>query len=81
MSQLGQLRITETYYLRVLKAESMKSGVRGATLSEIYIFFKFYFIFKLYIIVLVLPNIKMNILPCLFLVLAVYQQSLTFLGL
>ena len=24
------------------------------------IFFKFYFIFKLYIIVLVLPNIKMN---------------------
>ena len=26
----------------------------------IYLFFKFYFIFKLYIIVLVLPNIRMN---------------------
>ena len=26
----------------------------------IYLFLKFYFIFKLYIIVLVLPNIKMN---------------------
>ena len=26
----------------------------------IYLFFKFYFIFKLYKIVLVLPNIKMN---------------------
>ena len=25
-----------------------------------FLFFKFYFIFKLYIIVLVLPNIKMN---------------------
>ena len=29
-------------------------------LCFIYLFFKFYFIFKLYIIVLVLPNIKMN---------------------
>ena len=28
--------------------------------SKIWLFFKFYFIFKLYIIVLVLPNIKMN---------------------
>ena len=28
------------------------------------IFFKFYFIFKLYIIVLVLPNIKMNPYTC-----------------
>ena len=28
--------------------------------SFIYLFLKFYFIFKLYIIVLVLPNIKMN---------------------
>ena len=27
----------------------------------LFIFFKFYFIFKLYIIVLVLPNIKMNL--------------------
>ena len=27
---------------------------------KVKIFFKFYFIFKLYIIVLVLPNIKMN---------------------
>ena len=29
-------------------------------LSCFFIFFKFYFIFKLYIIVLVLPNIKMK---------------------
>ena len=29
-------------------------------LIQTHIFFKFYFIFKLYIIVLVLPSIKMN---------------------
>ena len=31
-----------------------------AFVKSLFIFFKFYFIFKLYIIVLVLPNIKMN---------------------
>ena len=36
----------------------------------IYLFFKFYFIFKLYIIVLVLPNIKMN-LPQLYIYLPI----------
>ena len=30
-------------------------------LMPIYLFFLFYFIFKLYIIVLVLPNIKINL--------------------
>ena len=30
------------------------------SLVLIYLFFKFYFIFKLYVTVLVLPNIKMN---------------------
>ena len=33
----------------------------GDCSHEIIIFFKFYFIFKLHIIVLVLPNIKMNL--------------------
>ena len=33
---------------------------QGPTLFFIFIFLKFYFIFKFYIIVLVLPNIKMN---------------------
>ena len=35
-------------------------GVGNGNLLQYSFFFKFYFIFKLYIIVLVLPNIKMN---------------------
>ena len=44
--------------------------VLGRYLSElqlVFLFFKFYFIFKLYNIVLVLPNIEMNppqVYPC-----------------
>ena len=34
--------------------------VQKAAIAHFFLTFKFYFIFKLYIIVLVLPNIKMN---------------------
>ena len=41
----------------IKKAEHRRTD---AFVKSLFIFFKFYFIFKLYIIVLVLPNIKMN---------------------
>ena len=44
--------VVPAIYFFIFLAESI--------LLFIYLFFKFYFIFKLYIIVLVLPNIKMN---------------------
>ena len=34
--------------------------IKKARVPEKHLFFKFYFIFKLYLIVLVLPNIEMN---------------------
>ena len=45
----------------IFEVRFQKAKVLTAPLYFFKIFFKFYFIFKLYIIVLVLPNIKMNI--------------------
>ena len=42
------------------------------------LFFKFYFIFKLYIIVLVLPNIKMN-LKCIYLMISTIEYLFKYL--
>ena len=50
--------ISTTYYMAIAKYKR----IQNCFLVYLFftIFFKFYFIFKLYIIVLVLPNIKMN---------------------
>ena len=49
-------------YCRVVfTCEIKRFEIQQSFLFSTQIFFKFYFIFKLYIIVLVLPNIKMNL--------------------
>ena len=63
---VNNLRYADDTTLTAESEEELKSLlIKVKEVSEkvglfIYLFFKFYFIFKLYKIVLVLPNIKMN---------------------
>ena len=63
---INNLRYADDTTLTAESEEELKSLlIKVKEVSEkvglfIYLFFKFYFIFKLYKIVLVLPNIKMN---------------------
>ena len=65
-TNINNLRYTDDITLMAESEEELKSLlIKVKEVSEkvglfIYLFFKFYFIFKLYKIVLVLPNIKMN---------------------
>ena len=59
----GKLEVVKQEVARVnniLGISDLKWTAMGEFNSDDYYFILFYFIFKLYIIVLVLPNIKMN---------------------
>ena len=57
---MGPFEHTRVYANEVTQDETSRDSFMGAAHPKNQLFFFFYFIFKLYKIVLVLPNIKMN---------------------